>query len=96
MIDHVFSSFVELLRRNIETGEIVMKLDARPLRDSPEILRISLDGMDITRNAGVSIKEQTLVETRQQHISAQLNAIRTLLFAIAVMTGLIVLHIIFR
>jgi hypothetical protein len=93
MIDHVFVPFVELIRsNNIQTSEILLKLDARPL--SERTLRLSVDGMDITRNAGVSIKEQhTLADTRQARLSAQLKTIHTLLFAIAVMTGLIVLHI---
>jgi hypothetical protein len=95
MIDHVFQPFVELMRNNTQAGEIVLKLDVRPL--SERALRLSFDGMDITRNAGVSIKEHTLAaETRQASLSAELKTIRILLFAIAAMVGLIFLHVLFR
>jgi hypothetical protein len=96
MIDNVFSSFVELLRNNTDTGEILIKLDSYKLKDSPEILRISFDGMDVTRNAGGSIRDQTLANTLQARIVADLKTSKNLLFAIAAMTGLILLHFLFR
>jgi hypothetical protein len=91
MIDHVFAPFLELMRSNTQTGEIVLKLDAWPLNE--RFLRLSFDGMDIKGSAGVSIKEHTLAEAR---LSAQLKTIRELLFAIAVIMGLILLHFVFR
>lgn len=94
MIDHVFSSFVELLRGGTQTGEIVMMLSARPLDGHPEILRISFDGIDLTRKAGAPINDQTGGDLA--HLSAQLRTNQTLLVAIAVMFGLMLLHFLFR
>jgi hypothetical protein len=87
----VFAPFLELIRSDTQTGEIVLKLDAWPLNE--RFLRLSFDGMDMKRSAGVSIKEHTLAEAR---LSAQLKTIRELLFAIAVIMGLILLHFVFR
>jgi hypothetical protein len=96
MIDHVFRPFVELLRRYAHTGEMIVKLEVHPHKQFPDMLSLSFGGMDITCNAGVSINEQTLAETLHASLSAQLKSIRTLLLAIAVMTGLIVIHILFK
>ena len=42
MINHVFAPFLELMRSNTQTGEIVLKLDAWPLNE--RFLRLSFDG----------------------------------------------------
>jgi len=94
MIDHVFSPFVELLRSNTQTDEMLIKLRARPSKEYPDMLWLSFDGIDLTRNAGVEIGDQTLA--REERLVAGLNTIKKLLSAIAVMTGLVLLHIIFR
>jgi hypothetical protein len=98
MIDEVFSPFVELLRRNAEIGLIIVNLDARKCEERPDVLRLSFDGMDMTRNAGISNKEltQILADAIQSRLTAHLKRAETLLFAIAVMTGLISLHFLFK
>jgi hypothetical protein len=52
MIDSVFVAFVDLLRKNPEPGEIVMRLDAQPHNRRPDIISLVFDGITITRRVG--------------------------------------------
>jgi hypothetical protein len=91
MIDSVFSDFVDLVRGGTERGEeIVMTLDAQPHKEISDVIRLSFDGIDMTRNVGVSSKDEG--ERLLPHIKRS----ERLLFTIAVMTGLILLHFLFR
>ena len=50
MIDSVFVQFVDLLRKNTEPGEIVMRLDAQPHNRRPDMISLVFAG--ITRRVG--------------------------------------------
>jgi hypothetical protein len=96
MIDHVFSPFVELLRKNTQTGEIVMALDAQQHPEVSDAVRLSFDGMDMTRSAGAAVKEQTQQDRLISRLADHMRRSERFLFAIAVITGLIFVHVLFR
>ena len=52
MIDSVFVSFVDLLSKNAEPGEIVMRLDAQPHNRRPDMISLVFDGITTTRRGG--------------------------------------------
>ena len=52
MIDSVFVPFVDLLRKNAEPGEIVMRLDAQPHNRHPDMISLVFDGITTTRRVG--------------------------------------------
>ena len=52
MIDSVFVQFVDLLRKNAEPGEIVMRLDAQPHNRHPDMISLVFDGITTTRRVG--------------------------------------------
>jgi hypothetical protein len=52
MIDTVFVPFVDLLRKNAEPGEIVMRLDAKPHNRHPDMISLVFDGITTTRRVG--------------------------------------------
>jgi hypothetical protein len=96
MIDNVFAPFVELLRRNTQTGEIVMTLYAQQHQEFADMIRLSFDGVVVTRSAGAAIKDQTLRDRRLSQLADHMRRSERLLFAIAVIVGLILLHLLFR
>jgi hypothetical protein len=52
MIDSVFVPFVDLLRKNAEPGEIVMRLDTQPHNRHPDMISLVFDGITTTRRIG--------------------------------------------
>ena len=52
MIDSVFVSFVDLLSKNAEPGEIVMRLDAQPHNRRPDMISLVFAGITTTRRVG--------------------------------------------
>jgi hypothetical protein len=52
MIDSVFVPFVDLLSKNAELGEIVMRLDAQPHNRHPDMISLVFDGITTTRRVG--------------------------------------------
>jgi hypothetical protein len=52
MIDSVFVPFVDLLRKNAEPGEIVMRLGAQPHNRHPDMISLVFDGITTTRRVG--------------------------------------------
>jgi hypothetical protein len=51
-IDSVFVQFVDLLRKDAEPGEIVMRLDAQPHNRHPDMISLVFDGITTTRRVG--------------------------------------------
>ena len=96
MIDNVFTPFVELLRRNTQTGKIVMTLYAEQHQEFEDMIRLSFDGIDVTRSTGAESKDQTLRDRQLSQFVDHMRSSESLLFAIAVIVGLIYLHFIFR
>jgi len=95
MIDNVFAPFVERLRRNTQTGEIVMTLYAQQHQEFADMIRLSFDGIQVTSSAGAAIKDQTLRDRRLSQLADHMRRSERLLFAIAVIVGLIFLHFLF-
>jgi hypothetical protein len=54
MIDSVFVPFVDLLRKNAEPGEIVMRLGAQPHNRHPDMISLVFDGITTTRRVGAT------------------------------------------
>ena len=54
MIDSVFVQFVDLLRKNTEPGEIVMRLDAQPQNRRPDMISLVFDGITTRRVGAIS------------------------------------------
>jgi hypothetical protein len=52
MIDSVFVPFVDLLRKNAEPGEIVMRFNAKPHNRRPDMISLVFDGITTTRRVG--------------------------------------------
>jgi hypothetical protein len=52
MIDSVFVRFVDLLRKNTEPGETVMRLDAQPHNRYPDVISLVFNGVATTRYVG--------------------------------------------
>lgn len=60
------------------------------------MLLLSFEGIDVTGNSAVSVRDQTVSVTVQARICAYLQTSRNLLFVITVITGLLLLDMVFR
>jgi hypothetical protein len=94
MIDSVFLPFVDLLRRDKESCEIIMALDAQQ-QEHPDFVRLMFDGIEITRPVGAARKDQMPGDTWSR-LPNHIERTELLLLAIAVITGLIFLQLVFR
>ena len=69
-----------------------MMLGARPWVGLPGCLRLTFDGMDMKRKVGATTGDQTLPAS----LLAHLHTIQTMLYAIAVMMGVLLLCFLFK
>ena len=73
-----------------------MTLYAQQHQEFADMIRLSFDGIAVTRSAGAAVKEQTQQDRLISRLADHMRRSERFLFAIAVITGLIFLHFLLR